>query len=81
MTSITIRRLDDELKSQLKHRAAEHGCSMEEEVRRILRDTLSRERKQSFMEIARELFGPYSGFDLPKYTRDEMPEPPDFSKP
>jgi antitoxin FitA len=80
MTSITIRRLDDRLKSQLKHRAAEHGCSMEEEARRILRDTLNQERPQSFMEIATELFGPKHGFDLPIPARDPMPEPPDFSE-
>ena len=36
MGSITIRNLDDDLKRRLRVRAAEHGRSMEEEVREIL---------------------------------------------
>lgn len=80
MASITIRRLDDRLKNSLKNRATAHGCSMEEEARRILRDTLDRERPKSFMEIATELFGPENGFELELPPRDPMPEPPDFRK-
>lgn len=80
MASITIRRLDEKLKGRLRHRAAAHGCSMEEEARRILRDTLDRERPQSFMEIATELFGPENGVELELPPRDPMPEPPDFSE-
>jgi plasmid stability protein len=41
MASITIRNLDDELKTRLRLRAAQHGHSMEEEVRGILRQILS----------------------------------------
>ena len=37
MASITIRNLEDEIKQRLRVRAAEHGRSMEEEVRDILR--------------------------------------------
>ena len=40
MANITIRNLDDEIKRRLRIRAAEHGRSMEEEVREILRHTL-----------------------------------------
>jgi plasmid stability protein len=40
MASITIRNLDDRLKSKLRIRAAQHGRSMEEEARHILRDVL-----------------------------------------
>ena len=80
MASITIRKLDDRLKSQLKQRAAQHGCSMEEEARQILREVLDRQRPQSFMEIAAELFGSEHGVDLPIPERDPMPEPPDFSE-
>lgn len=80
MATITIRRLDERLKRQLRHRATAHGCSMEEEVRRILRDSLERERPQSFIEIATELFGPEHGIDLPELPRGPMPDPPDFSK-
>ncbi len=37
MASITIRNLDDDIKHLLRVRAAEHGRSMEEEARDILR--------------------------------------------
>ena len=37
MASITIRNLEDDIKQRLRVRAAEHGRSMEEEVRDILR--------------------------------------------
>ena len=41
MATLTIRDLDDELRAQLRVRAARHGRSMEAEVRAILRDALS----------------------------------------
>jgi len=37
MANLTIRNLDDELKSLLRQQAARHGCSMEQEARDILR--------------------------------------------
>lgn len=40
MASITIRKLEDEVKTKLRIRAAENGQSMEEEARQILRSTL-----------------------------------------
>lgn len=42
MASITIRDLDDRLKRRLRIRAAEHGRSMEEEAREILRQAIDR---------------------------------------
>ncbi len=41
MATLTIRNLDDALKSTLRVRAAGHGHSMEEDVRSILRQALS----------------------------------------
>lgn len=38
MASITIRNLDDGVKQRLRVRAAEHGRSMEEEARELLRE-------------------------------------------
>jgi phosphopantothenoylcysteine decarboxylase / phosphopantothenate---cysteine ligase len=38
MASLTVRQLDDKLKSRLRLRAARHGRSMEDEVRVILRE-------------------------------------------
>jgi len=40
MTNLTIRNLDDATKQRLRVRAARHGVSMEEEVRRILKEAL-----------------------------------------
>lgn len=42
MATLTIRDFDDELKAALRVRAAEHGRSMESEVRDILRTALTR---------------------------------------
>jgi plasmid stability protein len=80
MASITIRKLDDGLKRELKQRASRHGCSMEEEARKILRDSLERERPETIADIARELFGPKHGFDLDLPPRAAFRPPPDFGK-
>ena len=40
MASITIRNLDDNVKTRLRVRAADNGRSMEEEARLILRDAV-----------------------------------------
>jgi len=40
MASLTIRNIDNNLKAQLRQRAARHGRSMEAEVRNILTQTL-----------------------------------------
>ncbi len=45
MATLTIRDLDDDLKAALRVRAAEHGISMEAEVKAILRDVLSGTRE------------------------------------
>ena len=42
MASITIRNLDDDVKTRLRVRAADNGRSMEEEARLILRDVVGR---------------------------------------
>ena len=44
MASITIRNLDDDVKTRLRMRAAENGRSMEEEARVILRQAVGREK-------------------------------------
>ena len=43
MASITIRNLDDDVRTRLRVRAAGNGRSMEEEVRLILREAVGRE--------------------------------------
>jgi antitoxin FitA len=41
MPSLNIRRLDEETHARLRIRAAEHGRSMEEEARQILRSVVT----------------------------------------
>jgi len=45
MAQFMVRNLEEEVKSRLKHRAARHGWSMEEEVRQILRNAVKDENQ------------------------------------
>jgi len=79
MASITIRNLDNEVKSRLRVRAADNGRSMEEEARLILRDAVGRKpSSRNLVEIARSHFGPDNGVDLELPTREPGREPPSF---
>ena len=79
MASITIRNLDDDIRTRLRVRAAGNGRSMEEEVRRILRRAVGRaERSGDLTSIIRSHFGPEDGVDLDLPERDPAREPPSF---
>lgn len=47
MAALTIRNIDDEVKNRLRLQAAQHGCSMEQEVREILLRAVSPKRNQA----------------------------------
>jgi len=79
MASITIRRLDEAIKNRLRLRAAEHGHSMEEEARSILRDALDRERPINLADLALEFFGPEHGVELAPHP-PVTPKPPRFGR-
>jgi len=79
MASITIRNLDDDVKTRLCTRAAGNGHSMEEEVRRILRKAVGRApRSGDLASIIRSHFGPANGVDLALPPREAAREPPSF---
>ena len=79
MASITIRKLDEDVKTRLRVRAAENGRSMEEEARVILREAVGEEpAPQDLLSIVREHFGPDNGVDLELPPRTSMREPPRF---
>ena len=79
IASITIRNLDDEVKTRLRVRAAEHHRSMEEEARLILRDAVGRKpSSRNLASIARSHFGPTNGVDLELPPRELGREPPSF---
>ena len=82
MATMTIRNIDDALKSRLRVRAATHGKSMEEEAREILRAALSIELASTgnLGQAIRNRFAPLGGVDLPDITREPVREPIDFAK-
>ena len=81
MASITIRNLDDDVKTRLRVRAAEHHRSMEEEVRIILREAVTDGNAglRDLAKFTRECFAPLGGVELELPPRGPMREPPDFS--
>jgi plasmid stability protein len=80
VASITIRNLDDSLKSKLRIQAAVHGRSMEDEARDILRSALNQESPapKNLGTAINALFKPLGGFDMPEIPREPMREPPSF---
>ena len=81
MASITVRNLDEDVKTRLRVRAAKHHRSMEEEVRIILRDAVNGGRTvpRDLAAFTRECFAPLGGVELELPPRPPMREPPDFS--
>lgn len=81
MSSITIRNLDPVLKERLRVRAAEHGHSMEAEVRRILQSVLkgqARPPAANLYERIRARVDPLGGIDLELPPREATRDPPRF---
>ncbi len=79
MASLTIRKLDDGLKTRLRVRAAERGHSMEEEARDILRVALANPAPpQNLAEAIRSRFAPLGGVDLDIPSREIGRDPPRF---
>jgi antitoxin FitA len=80
MATLTIRNLDAALKERLRVRAAQHGHSMEAEVRDILQETLrERERRAiNLYQLIRARFEPLGGVDLDLPPRERVRVPPRF---
>jgi antitoxin FitA len=80
MATLTIRNFDAALKERLRVRAAQHGHSMEAEVRDILRETLKEPERPgvNLYQRIRSRFAPLGGVDLDLPPREEAPEPPRF---
>ncbi len=62
MPSLSIRKLDDETYDRLRIRAIEHGVSMEEEVRQILKRAVAPPERLG--DLFLKVFGPDRGGDL-----------------
>lgn len=79
MASITIRKLDDMLKRRLRIRAAEHGRSMEEEAREILRKEVGEAAPPANLAAAiRARVTTLGDVDLDLPAREPMRDPPTF---
>ena len=77
MATLTIRDLDDELRAQLRVRAARHGRSMEAEVRAILREALARSQTSERLgSRIHQRFAAVGGFDVELPERVEEPRTP-----
>jgi plasmid stability protein len=66
MGAITIRNIDDSVVSAIKRKAAEHGVSMEEEIRTLLTSTYSEDRQRRQREWAER--------QLERLHRGELPD-------
>ena len=79
MANITIRNLDEDIRTRLHVRAVRNGHSMEEEARQILCKAVGLEpRSRDLVSIIRSHFGPASGMDLSLPPREPPREPPSF---
>ena len=85
MATLTIRNIDDQVKAKLRVNAAEHGVSMEEEVRQTLtravmpsaNDADSRGLATRIRDRMKSMG--IKGFELEIPPREAIREPPDFS--
>lgn len=77
MATLRIREIDDDIRSLLRLRAAEHGRSMEAEVRAILREALARPMPSSLGSRIHQRFASLGATDVEMPERSEAPRPPD----
>ena len=77
MASITIRQLPENTKRKLRIRAAQHGRSMEQEAREILKSVLKEQEKppKNLAEAIRRRFAPLGGVELEIPPRGPIRDP------
>lgn len=82
MASIVIRRLEEITKRRLRMRASQHGRSMEEEARAILKSALSRrtQAESNLVLSIRRRFASLGGVELPEVPRGPIRRPPKIGK-
>jgi plasmid stability protein len=83
MASLTIRQLDEEVKKQLRLRAAYHGRSMEAEARRILTEAVlpTKIDSQGLATQIQQIINDVGSIELPtiERTQNTQREPVDFT--
>ena len=77
-----VRNVDPTLKEKLRVRAAQHGRSMESELRHILSDVLADDKGQeiNLAEAIRRRFAPFGGVELELPPRELARDPPSFDE-
>jgi plasmid stability protein len=81
MASLTIRNLDNNVKAQLRQRAARHGRSMEAEARTILSQTLNAPViEQNLATAIHRRFESLDPESLPIPPRQAVRNPPEFGE-
>ena len=83
MGTLTIRNLDDPLKTRLRVRAAARNRSMEEEARQILRAALQEPAARE-TDLGARIHARFAGLgdiDLPIAPREPLRPPPSFAEP
>lgn len=79
MSTLTVRNLDDDLKTRLRVRAAQNGRSMEAEAREILRTSLATQPRTGLGTMIHSRFVGLGLDDLELPPRDELPRAPDLA--
>lgn len=82
MSTLMIRNVDPTLKEKLRVRAAQHGRSMEAELRHILSDVLesAEQHEVNLAEAIRRRFAPLGGVELELHPAVIVGEPPSFER-
>jgi antitoxin FitA len=78
MTAISIRNLDPEVKVRLRVRAAEHGRSMEAEIRAILAEAVAEQRPAGLFDALRAISLEHGGVDLDFRQKQRRQRPVDL---
>ena len=82
MARFAVRDLEDDVIARLKRRAAQHGRSVEEEVRHILRNAV-REQDHSMPRLGSRIAARFARTglkaDLPEF-HDKLPQSLEFDK-
>jgi plasmid stability protein len=81
MASMTIRNIDERVKSQLRIQAAANGRSMEDEARDILKSALAvvEPQPENLAVAIRKMMEPFGGVELDIPPREPIRVPPDFN--
>lgn len=77
MANLTIRNLDESVKTGLRLQAAKHGCSMEEEARQILKQAVQTAETGLGSRIHGR-FAAIGGAELTVPARSAPRNPPEF---